>query len=400
MNRTKGIIIFTAAIDIIGLGVIIPVLPLYVGSFGVSVSTITALLSVFSLFSFISAPFLGALSDKIGRRPVLIFSILSTSIGWFVFAGAKSLSLLFLGRVIDGLAAGNLSTIQSAMVDISKDNKERVSNLGIIGMIFGLGFIVGPFIGGLLGSISHTLPFWFVGGLSLLNTILAYFFLPETNLHLDKNKKLNFNPLSPIVKALKKKDLINLNIVWFISNLVAFGFNSIFALYLAKIYGLSSFGTGLTFTGVGIIISLNQGFLLKNFWLKKLTERRLILLMFAFFIVGFALMSFTLIGLFVSSLVLTTFAQSNLRTAITSEIVGESDSSERGETIGVLTAIASVATIIAPLYFGFAFELNTLVPFASFIVLSVIAFVLMYKEKNSNHKNKNIMDQAREVVST
>jgi DHA1 family tetracycline resistance protein-like MFS transporter len=107
----------------------------------------------------LSAPFLGALSDKVGRRPVLITSLFSTSLGWFIFAFGRSLPLLLLGRIIDGLAAGNVSTAQSSITDIAKDPKERTSNLGIIGMIFGLGFVVGPFLGGLLSHVSHSFPF-------------------------------------------------------------------------------------------------------------------------------------------------------------------------------------------------------------------------------------------------
>src|SRR3989344_5077676 len=117
MSKEKALIIFTVAIDVIGLGIIIPVLPVYVESFGLSALAVTSLFSVYSLFSFLSAPFLGVLSDKIGRRPVMIASIASTSLGWLIFALGRSLPILMLGRIIDGMAAGNISTAQASVAD-------------------------------------------------------------------------------------------------------------------------------------------------------------------------------------------------------------------------------------------------------------------------------------------
>ena len=181
IQKDKLIIMTTVFVDVLGIGIIIPVLPFYVESFGVSSFVVTLLFSVFALFSFVSGPFLGALSDRIGRRPVLILSIASTALGWFVFASANAVWVLFLGRIIDGVAAGNFPIAQSYLVDIAKDDKERTSNLGIIGAVFGIGFIIGPFLGAMLSAISPASPFWFVGVLALLNMIGAWFFLPETH---------------------------------------------------------------------------------------------------------------------------------------------------------------------------------------------------------------------------
>src|SRR5579862_3732043 len=159
MKREKLIIVFTVFVDVIGFGIVIPILPFYVSSFGASPVTITMMFASFSLCAFLSSPFLGALSDRIGRRPVLLISILSTAIGWIVFASANSIVFLFLGRIIDGCAAGNFTTAQSYLVDISRDEKERSANLGIIGATFGIAFIVGPLMGGVLSKVSHAFPF-------------------------------------------------------------------------------------------------------------------------------------------------------------------------------------------------------------------------------------------------
>ena len=191
MSR-KLIILLTVLIDVLGIGIIIPVLPFYVESFGASAFTVTLLFAIFSFFSFFSAPLLGALSDRVGRRPVLIISIASTALGWLVFAAAGNIYWLFIGRIIDGLAAGNFPIAQSYLVDIAKTDKEKTTNLGLIGAIFGIGLIVGPLLGGVLSQISLSLPFWFVGGLAAFNVVLAFFNLPETNKNKNKDKRISF----------------------------------------------------------------------------------------------------------------------------------------------------------------------------------------------------------------
>lgn len=381
MLKEKLIIIFTVAIDVIGLGIIIPVLPTYVESFGVTAFTVTSIFAVYALFTFLSAPFLGALSDKIGRRPVLLVSIFSTSVGWFVFASAGSLILLFIGRIIDGMAAGNFSTAQSAISDISKDQKERTVNLGIIGAIFGIGFIVGPLIGGLLTKISASFPFYFVAVLALFNFILAYFFLPETNQHLDHEKKIVWNPILPILLAIKDLKLRKLYFVWLIFNTVAVGTNAIFALYLLKVFGFGPLGTGIFFTGVGVVLVLNQGIFLKKIWLKYFTEKKLIIIMFSAFVLGFLIMMMPVVSMFILGMIFIAFAQSTLRVVITSEATREAHIQERGKTIGILTAVSSVASVLGPVTAGFIFEYGAFIPFAVSAVLSIIAIVIISERR-------------------
>lgn len=228
----KYIILFTVFVDILGLGIVIPVLPFYLQSFGASAIVVTMLFSIFSLCSFLSAPFLGALSDKVGRRPILIISIASTAIGWLVFSSAKVLWLLFLGRIIDGLAAGNLPIAQSYLTDIATTDKERTTNLGLIGGMFGLGLTIGPGIGGLLSHYGHTAPFWFASALSFVNLILAILFLPETHHHRDEDQKLEVNPFLPLWRAFKNKPLLPGFAAWFLFGAAVAIQQSVFALFL------------------------------------------------------------------------------------------------------------------------------------------------------------------------
>jgi len=240
VNKTKFLILLTVFIDIIGIGIVIPILPFYVERFSSSPLVLTSLFSVFALCSFLSAPVIGAWSDRLGRRPMLLMSIISTALGWAIFAVANNIWFLFFGRIIDGLAAGNFPIAQAYLTDIAKDEKERAHNLGLIGAILGIAFIIGPFLGGMLGSFFHSLPFWFVAGLASVNAILAYFILPETNI----NKSLapiSVNPFVPLKSAIKNINLRANYIAWFLFCLGIAAFQSVFSLYMAKIFNFTEF---------------------------------------------------------------------------------------------------------------------------------------------------------------
>jgi multidrug resistance protein len=381
----KFIIVTTVFIDVLGIGIIIPTLPFYVESFGVSAFTITLLFCIFAFFSFFSAPFLGALSDKIGRRPVMILSICSTALGWLVFASAQNIWFLFLGRSIDGMAAGNFSTAQSYLTDIAKDDKERTKNLGIIGATFGVALIVGPALGGLLSQISPTFPFWFVGILASINAVNAYFNLPESHLVRNKNSKISLNPFTPILKILNDKEILPGFFVWFLFGLSIAIQQAVFALYLGKTFSLGAFASGIFMTAVGVIIILNQGFLLSKFWLKRFKERDLEIFMMGIFTLGFFLLSTSVLGIFIIGLIGITFGQSILRVVLTSQIVGNVPE-KRGEIFGAMTAIMSLSMIVGPFLAGALFVSHSKLPFILSGIFSLISLIILYCNKNKMNK--------------
>lgn len=363
------------------MGIIIPVLPHYVESFGASPFQVTLLFSVFSLCAFISSPFLGALSDKIGRRPVLIISILSTAIGWLVFASAKSIIFLFIGRIIDGMAAGNISTAQSSLVDISKDPRERTHNIGLIGAAFGIGFIIGPLIGGLLSSFSSSVPFWFATALAFIDVIMAFIFLEETNAGMNKKSKLEWNPLSPLKRAAENKFILPSLFAWFFFMMATSSIQSIFALYLNSAFGMGAFAAGMFFAAMGGIIALNQIVALKHFWLKYFSEPAIEFWMvlisgFGYFIMGAKFLPFFIIGILV-----TAFGQSVLRAVMTSQIVGNSKKEIQGEIIGITNSVQSVSMTLSPLIAGIVFSSKNNLPIILSGIYMLIAFTIIFANR-------------------
>lgn len=386
-------------VDVIGFGIVIPILPFYVTEFGASPSTVTLLFASFSFFAFVSSPMLGALSDRIGRRPILIVSIMSTAIGWFVFAGARSIPFLFLGRIIDGAAAGNFSIAQSYLVDISENEKERTANLGIIGAIFGVGFMLGPIIGGALAKVSHAFPFWCAGGLATLNAVAAYFLLPETNVKRKMGSRFSLNPLAPIQRAIRDVELHPLYITWIMFAVANVSTQAVFALFVAKNFGFDAFATGLTFTAIGIVVAINQTVLLKRVWLRRFDDATLEKMMLWFLIVGLLLFVTKSIYLFALSVLLNGTGQSVLRVVLTSQVAGAADPQSKGEKLGILSSFTAASMVIGPIVAGILFEVHDTLPYVA--AATCLAFGLIIADRYQRNRALN-SDQSvpPEVQST
>jgi len=384
MDRVRLLVLLTVFVDILGLGVVIPVLPFYVERFSNSPQAVTTLIAVYAAASFLSAPLIGVLSDKYGRRPALIGSILSTSLGWFIFASGKSLLVLYVGRIIDGLAAGNLPVAQAAITDTVKDEKERGQVLGYVGAIFGIGFIIGPAIGGALGHLSVTLPFWFVGALAAVNAVLAYFFLPETRKQQEAHTHpISLNPFSPMKRAIQQKDMCSNYLAWGMFGLAVASTQSVYALFLNVAFGWEEFMVGLLFMATGIVLAVNQVFAMRNFWLKKFTEPKLELWMTAAFAFGYVLIGVASFPLFIVGAILTTFGQSVLRVVMNSQMIAKSNPTRRGEVMGISASIVSLTAAIAPLFAGWLFDLRPSLPFFAAAVFLGIGFFILYSAQKT-----------------
>lgn len=377
MNKVKFLVLFTVFIDIIGLGVVIPVMPYYVQSFGTTDAVVTLLIAVYALLSFFSAPLLGALSDRWGRRPILIISIISSAIGWIMFAAAGSVVWLFAGRAIDGLAAGNITAAQSSLADIARDEKERATNMGLIGMMFGIGLVIGPLLGGFLGSYGHTIPFWFVGIMALINAILAIFFFPETHTTKNSDHVVSMNPIKPIVDGFRNREMRSLFGIWFLFGIAMAIQNSTFALYMSRVFGYTEKTVGLLFGAIGLIILLNQMILMKRVWLKYFKEKTLARIMLCAFGIGMLLVDIPALAILSIGLFIITLGQGNLRAVFGSMFAGFNPA-KRGEYLGISMSIMSLSMVIGPLFSTFTFGLNPHIPFMIAAGFAFVGLIGMY----------------------
>ena len=179
VTRPLVIIFLTIFVNLVGFGIIIPLLPYYAETFGASPVIVGLLFAVFSLCQLVAAPALGDLSDRYGRRPVLVFSLAGTVVSFVMLAVAHSVAMLFAARIVDGLSGGNISTARAYVADVTEP-KDRARAYGLIGAAFGLGFILGPALSAVLSHISYTAPIWAAAAVTLVATIMAWLWLPET----------------------------------------------------------------------------------------------------------------------------------------------------------------------------------------------------------------------------
>jgi DHA1 family tetracycline resistance protein-like MFS transporter len=270
------------------------------------------------------------------------------------------------------MAAGNFTTSQSAMVDISSDEKERTANLGLVGSAFGVGFILGPMLGGVLSNVSHSFPFFFAGGLASMNAVIIFFLFPETNKKMNREHPLSFNPLRPLARAAQDVALRPLFITW---SIFAFAFvtgQSVFGLFAKDVFGLSAFQTGLFFTLIGVMVIINQGFLLKRFWTARFTDHQLEIIMLMILAAALLLISSELLPLFYLGVIGLGTGQANLRVVITTQVTAATDPTRKGETMGILSALMSAYMVVAPVLSGVMYEFHHALPY----VVSALALLV------------------------
>lgn len=356
MKRSPLLVIFTTVfIDLLGFGIVIPVLPFYAEGtrFNATPRTVGLLFASYSVMQVIFSPVMGRLSDKHGRRPVLLLSILGTSLGFLILGLANTLALLFIGRIIDGISGGNISTAQAYIADITT-RENRAKGMGLIGAAFGLGFIFGPAIGGILSRWGIGVPFFFAAGLALANAILLYFTLPETVTkdHPARVSAARGRGLTQLIKAFSQPRLGFVLTIYFFF-IVAFSImTTSFSLYTMFRFGYDAQHNGWLFAYVGLIAVIIQGVLIGGL-VKRFGELPLVIVGALFFAGSLFAVPFVgpqsggllalLIGGGIFSLgnSLATPALNSLA----SKSVGEA---EQGTVLGVTQSIASLARAVGP----------------------------------------------------
>ncbi|HSO26424.1 MAG TPA: MFS transporter [Anaerolineales bacterium] len=285
-------------IDLLGLTIIIPLMPLYAAAFGANAFVIGMLGAAYPVMQFIGAPLLGRLSDRFGRKPVLVVSQIGTFIGFLILGFANTLWLLFLARLIDGLSGANIATAQAAISD-STTEKTRTQGLGLIGAAFGLGFVVGPiiaFVSLALSGNDYRVPAFVAAGFSLISILLTWFWFKETlpeeqRSHTEGGKKTGFS-FGAMLQALRHPAVGILLALIFAQQLAFGGFEQLLALFTLNRLGLNASGNAVIFVFVGVIVVAVQGYFIGK-WSRRLGDRRLIFLGLGLLAVGLTLLAFT-----------------------------------------------------------------------------------------------------------
>jgi DHA1 family tetracycline resistance protein-like MFS transporter len=355
MKRSPLLVIFiTVFIDLIGFGIVIPVLPFYVEGtkFNASPSTVGLLFASYSIMQLIFSPILGRLSDRYGRRPILLVSLIGTGLGFLILGFATTLWMLFAGRIIDGISGGNISTAQAYIADITTP-ENRAKGMGLIGAAFGLGFVFGPAIGGVLSRWGMNVPFLFAAGLAFANAALLYFVLPETvTPEHPARASAAEGRWTQLAAALKQSRLAFILLIYFLF-IAAFSImTTTFGLFTMYRFGYDAHDTGWLFMFVGITGAIIQGGLIGRL-VKRFGELPLVVIGGLLFSASLFAIPFTgpHTGLATLLLVGATFAIGNslatpALTGLASKSVGRG---EQGGVLGVTQSVASLSRTIGPL---------------------------------------------------
>jgi DHA1 family tetracycline resistance protein-like MFS transporter len=356
MKRSPLIVIFTTVfIDLVGFGIVIPVLPFYAEgtAFNATPRTVGLLFASYSIMQLIFSPILGSLSDKYGRRPVLLLSIIGTGIGFLVLGFATTIFMLFAGRILDGITGGNISTAQAYIADITtKEN--RAKGMGLIGAAFGLGFIFGPAIGGILSKWGIHVPFFFAAAMCFANAVLLYFTLPETVTanRPAQNSAAGGRSLKHVINALRQPRLAFVLIIYFLF-IVAFSImTTSFSLYTMFRFGYDAQHTGYLFAYVGLIAVIIQGGLIGRL-VKRFGELPLVVFGALCFAISLFAVPFVgpaaggLAALLVGGGVFS-MGNSLATPALTSLASKSAGPGEQGAILGVTQSVASLARAVGP----------------------------------------------------
>lgn len=395
-------LLLTIFIDLLGVGIVIPVLaPLFLSPFGIlpadftyqQGSLLVGLVSAsYPIAQFFGAPILGALSDRFGRKPLLILSLIGTMLGYLIFGIGVltgSLWLLFLGRILDGFTGGNISIAQSAIADMSKQ-EDRARNFGFIGMAFGLGFILGPYIGGklvdpsIISWFNNSTPYFFTAILTLLNIFSVGFFFKETIKEKINRKFSIFTGFHNLVKAFSFVELRNLFVISF---LLAFGFNffsQFFNAFLIEKFNISPSQSGDIFAFMGFMIAIVQGGILPQVT-KRFKAPTILRYSILGIVLGFGLMLLPnkLSEVYFVLPILAVF-QGLTQPNITALISLQGKDNSQGDILGSNQSINSIAQAIPPIISGFIFSINISLPIITAAIFTLIAWLVLIVTKFNN----------------
>lgn len=380
-GRPLLVVFLVVFLDLVGAGILGPVIPYVVAPWRKDGFTVGLLALGFSAAQFLAAPLLGVLSDRFGRRPVLLFSLAGTAAGYFLFAWGPSLEVLFLARILDGITGGNISTAQAAIADVSSP-KDRAKNFGLVGAAFGLGFIIGPAIGGALSKINLSAPAFGAGVFSLFTlAVTAILFretLPDSG-RANRLKLSSINPLAQVVQGLKRPEFRGLLGAVFMLNVGLAALQTNFSVFTRDRFGFSASDNAWLLSFLGLTAALTQGLLLRK--LAPLVGESA--LAWTGSVIGAAGFLFVAMaagtGMLYMSILLTALGFGLSGPSLTSLISRRARAEEQGLWLGTSQAWASMTRILGPVLAGLLYDrVSPASPYWSGAIFSLIGASLAW----------------------
>jgi len=347
------VIFLTVFIDLLGFGIIIPLLPFYAESFGANAFMVGLLSTSYSLMQFMFSPVWGRLSDRIGRRPIILLGLAGSCASYLVLAVASSLAVVFLARIVGGIAGANIPTAQAYIADVTTP-ENRAKGMGLVGAAFGLGFIFGPAIGGILSHFGPAAPMWSASALCGANFLAAYFLLPESRTADTTRKSLG--RMEAWRRAAGDRRLVLLLALYFIVTTAFSGFEATFALFSERRFGFTVASIGYLFAFIGGTLAIVQGLLVGRV-VKRIGEARLIPVAIGVIGLGLGLVPFawTLPALLVAVGTLAVGMGFN-GPSLSAMVSRLTHADDQGGMLGLASSLASLGRVVGPAWGGFLFD--------------------------------------------
>lgn len=377
MPRPLLVIFLTIFVNLVGFGIIIPLLPFYAQTFGASPLVIGLLFASFSIAQLVAAPVLGHLSDRWGRRPVLIFSLIGTVVSFVMMALAGSLAMLFAARIVDGLSGGNITTARAYIADVTTE-ENRAKAFGLLGAAFGLGFIVGPALGGLFSHISYTAPIWAAAVITIVAVALAWVWLPET-VHTAQATGSPWRALADLSRRADVRVLFTVDFVYWTAFAV---YQTTFALFGARRFGFDAAQTGYMLSAFGFLGVIVQGGLVGPV-VRVLGERRTLSLGLLFAAIGWGGSAMThSLPFFVAMLVPGAIGIGLCNATLSALISKSAGAHEQGRVQGAAGALESLGRTIGPVWGNGTLQAmgeGTAYGSAAIVLVAAAALTLRYR---------------------
>ncbi len=379
MNKNPLAVIFlTVFVDLVGFGIIIPLSPFLARKFGASAFEIGLLMAAYSGMQFIFSPFWGGWSDRLGRRPILLMSIGATALAHLMFYFSTTLWMLFLARALAGLFSANISTASAFIADVT-DAKDRSKNMGLIGAAFGLGFVLGPALGGVFARVGDNFPALLAAIISGCNFVAAYFFLPESLAPENRRRRERKSRIKNIVENIRRPIIGTLLSSQFIMGFAMASMEATLFLFVSDRFSWSMEKASYGFAYVGICIAITQGYLVRKL-LPAIGEKKLLIFGLALFAASFLLMGLST-QVWILAIAMTMLAVGNglISPSLTGSLSLLSSPKEQGEILGVNQSLSALARIFGPPVGGYFYaQISITSPFYFSATVSFFGLLLVW----------------------